>query len=450
MKILLFNPPRYNNTPVARIFRAEYLLNYCVAPPMDLAYFSAFIKKINDEVEIQILDANGENLNHEEALKRIIRFSPDVIITKGVLNILEHDLIVPKLYKTLNPNVKIFLNSRTAIGFEDFILKKFPFIDGILTGELDAYAHYFSKENLTDIKKLNKSLKNIKKPLILTFLDDNPLPDIDALPNIWYGGYYGHPYTKSGYFLVGGRGCVFKCSYCPTGGIINSPFFYRVKSIENVILEIKEIKERNIDDFFIFDEISTIPRRAELISKAIIKEKLDVTWGCEGMVKFVNRKMLYWMKKAGCRCIYYGIETADEKSLKMVNKPQTYQDMVRAIKLTKKMGIKVGLYLMLGLPSQSWYSFFKTLKLILSTNPDAFGVSILSPYPGTTLYKVMVYKSLINNSETTNLYDRHISKFTDSIPIKTEKLKPTEIKLQEIILKMFNYLKNRSHIKFFV
>lgn len=445
MKVLLLNPPRYNNTPVVRLFRAEYLLNYTIAPPMDLAYFSSAVKNQNKDIDITLIDANGENLDEFEVLKRIIEFNPDIIITKGVLNIIEHDLKIPKIYKEINPNVKIILNSRTVIGFEEFIKKEFPFVDAILTGELDAYARFFCN----NVDETIQSLKENPATLVLKNLDENPIPDIDILPNIWYFGYHARPYCRSGYFLTAARGCVFKCSYCPTGGIVNAPFFYRFRSIENIIDEIKELKERGIRDFFFFDEIFTIPKRAEKISQEIIKERLDITWGCEGMVKFVNKDMLYLMKKAGCRCVYYGIETADENVLKKINKPQSYEEMYRAIKLTKKLGIKVGLYLMTGLPGHSWRSFIKTLKLVLTTNPDSFGTSILSPYPGTTIYRD--YFENIENKENVDisLFDRHLVNIFNG-SIYNGNSKPLESKVQALILRSLNWIKNRPHLKFFV
>jgi anaerobic magnesium-protoporphyrin IX monomethyl ester cyclase len=445
MRILLYNPPRYHGYPVVRLYRSEYIYNKKgVVPPMDLAYFASALNKKYKDLEVKILDANGENLTEEKIKKIITLFSPNIIVVKATISTLSNDLMLLKEYKNEDKNVKIILSCRTCIGMEKYILKEYTFIDGIARGEIDAFVDLVSiigRKNSLTIKGLYTNSHHSDDLRIVEDLNENPIPMIEALPNIWYKGYHIPPYTKSGYFLIASRGCPFRCSFCPTGGIKGHPFYLRKRKSENVIEEIKLINSKGIRDFYFFDEIFTLPNHAEIISKKITEERLDVSWRCEGKVNFVTDGMLRSMKRAGCDVIFYGLETVNEKSLKNIKKEQTLWQFKKAILLTKKNEIKVGVYLLLGLPDENWKSIIKLILFLLRLNPDLIMFNLLSPYPGTKIFEEMKKQNLLLTDKYTNV-DRHLSeKELFKTNIKTKYLTPNHLKVIEFFIKKVFFYK---------
>src|SRR5262249_46084339 len=137
-RILLLNPPRYEGIPVVRLYRSEYLyVQGNQIPAMDLAYFAAAARR---SAIVEIVEANAEDLSLEDVLRRIEAFRPDVVVAKGVLNILHHDLAAPMAYKRRHGHVKIVLCCRGCLDAEASVLDEFPLLDAVARGEVDAFA----------------------------------------------------------------------------------------------------------------------------------------------------------------------------------------------------------------------------------------------------------------------------------------------------------------------
>jgi radical SAM superfamily enzyme YgiQ (UPF0313 family) len=226
---LLLNPPRVNGIPVTRLFRSEYLfVQGNQVPAMDLAYFAAAAK---GHAHLAIVEANGEDLSTEQVLERIIAFRPDVIVQKGVLNVLGHDLAAAAAYKARHPHVRVVLSCRGCVGAEDAVFRDFPVVDAVARGEIDAFARDLAdRPDLVDIAGLYVPDRPTRTIRVVEDLDEVPLPDLELMPRLWHSGfnlsYYGVP---SGYFLTTSRGCPYSCTFCMVGGIEGRPFRDRTR-----------------------------------------------------------------------------------------------------------------------------------------------------------------------------------------------------------------------------
>ena len=119
----------------------------------------------------------------------------------------------------------------------------------------------------------------------------------------------------------------------------------------------------------------------------MIKEKLNIIWNCYAHPNTVTNEMLKKMKKAGCFCIWYGIEAGDNSLLKIINKGTTVESVRKAVKLTKKNGIEVRGLFMLGLPGETPYLARKTINFAKKLDVDYAQFSITTPHIGTKLYE---------------------------------------------------------------
>jgi tetratricopeptide (TPR) repeat protein len=104
-------------------------------------------------------------------------------------------------------------------------------------------------------------------------------------------------------------------------------------------------------------------------------------------VNYVDEEMLYWMKKAGCIQISYGIESGSEKIRKALNKNINTEDIKRAFTLTTGYGILARAYFIYGSPGESWKTIEDTLDIIHSIKPLSIIFYILDIFPGTALYE---------------------------------------------------------------
>jgi len=214
-------------------------------------------------------------------------------------------------------------------------------------------------------------------------LDDLPFPDRTLLKN----DLYHVPLLKSPFTVIySSRGCPFRCKFC---GSKNYWQRFRTRSAQNVIAEIKECIERfKIRSFRFLDDTFTVnKRRVTKICELILENGWDIEWACLSRVDTVNEEMLKIMKKAGCKQIFYGVESGSPTILEYLRKDQTVEDAVRAFEWTRKAGIQAGAYFILGTPIDKWSTIRETIGVAKKLKPDFVGFNPVIPFPGTELYE---------------------------------------------------------------
>src|ERR1700690_1023158 len=62
----------------------------------------------------------------------------------------------------------------------------------------------------------------------------------------------------------------------------------------------------------------------------MIENKLDLEWVCDTRVDLVNDELLSLMSKAGCKTIWFGVESASQKILQRIGRNTTPQEVEKA------------------------------------------------------------------------------------------------------------------------
>lgn len=181
-------------------------------------------------------------------------------------------------------------------------------------------------------------------------------------------------------------GCKYKCDYCYHQ--ISFDGIYKFRSIENVITDLKAIKQ--LTNIVAFRDPNFYNERDRLIElcQRIIKERIGLSWAAQSPVIIGNDKeVLTLMKKAGCKLIFLGLETLNQKNLQSVNKPfkvAEYRDLISKI---HKTGIMVAGYFMFGLDYDTTETFDEVFSFIRQTKIELPIVNIFTPIPGTRVYQ---------------------------------------------------------------
>jgi len=105
-----------------------------------------------------------------------------------------------------------------------------------------------------------------------------------------------------------------------------------------------------LDDNFTFDLA-----RAEKILDGIIakKRKLDIYFLNGMRADHMTKNLLIKMKKAGCTTINYGVESVDPDVLSFIRKGVSLDQVENTVKMTRKVGIRVNIFLMIGNPGDN-------------------------------------------------------------------------------------------------
>jgi len=160
--------------------------------------------------------------------------------------------------------------------------------------------------------------------------------------------------------------------------------------------EMEECKKMGIREIFIYDDTFTINRQRVLdICSEIKKRNLKINWDIRARVDTVDEKILTEMKKTGCQRIHYGVEAGTQKVLNAMKKCITLEQVEKAFKSTRKVGIKTLAYFMIGSPQETRQDILETIKFAKKIKPDFVCFSITTPYPSTDLYSLGLKEKIL-------------------------------------------------------
>ena len=207
--------------------------------------------------------------------------------------------------------------------------------------------------------------------------EPDPIKDLDSLPIP--AKHFTYPHVSSS------RGCAWNCSFC------GSPEFWgrkiRWRSPEKFVEELEMLFRKGVSFFYFSDDTFTLdPKRVIEICKRIIEKNLRIAWYAISRVDQVDEEMLYWMRRAGCIQISYGVESGSEKIRKALGKPVKTEQIKRAFALTTRYGILSRAYFIYGAPGETWETIQETIDLMEDIKPLSAIFYILDVFPGTKLY----------------------------------------------------------------
>jgi hopanoid biosynthesis associated radical SAM protein HpnJ len=236
------------------------------------------------------------------------------------------------------------------------------------------------------------------------------IEDMDALPFVapvyrrdlnirnYFIGYLNYPYVS----LYTGRGCRSKCTFCLWPQTVGG-HRYRTRSPENVLAEVKWIKE-NMPEvreiMFDDDTFTDFKPRAEEIARGL--GQLGVTWSCNAKAN-VPYSTLKIMKENGLRLLLVGYESGDDQILLNIKKGLRTDIARRFAHDCRELGITVHGTFILGLPGETEETIAKSIAFAKEINPHTIQVSLAAPYPGTRLHQQALENGWIAPHRTINL-----------------------------------------------
>ncbi len=187
-------------------------------------------------------------------------------------------------------------------------------------------------------------------------------------------------------YLSTSRGCPATCNFC------NTPEFWgaaiRFRSAGSVLRELRLLRERHGLTYFSFRDDTFTANRSRVLElmKGIQASGLHPLWNCQSRVNLVDEDRLVAMKRAGCEFMQFGVEHGSERVLALLDKGTDLRHAQRALDLVRKVGINLGIYLITGIPGETWADVEETASLIRATRPADCQISPLALYPGTRLF----------------------------------------------------------------
>jgi radical SAM superfamily enzyme YgiQ (UPF0313 family) len=227
------------------------------------------------------------------------------------------------------------------------------------------------------------------------FVPSEEAPNLDSLPfprwDIMNGtsqrrlGINARP-LGGGFPLLASRSCPEFCTYCPHR-ILSS---FRARSIDNIIEELGYLCELSRRPYVVFrDPMFTADRaRCVELCNAIIKSKLRVRFECETRLDHLDEELLELMHRAGLRVVTFGVESISDETMRKVARrptPEAHQRLI--VDKCRELGISTVAYYVFGFLQDTWTSVAATIDYSISLGTTFAQFKLLTPYPGTPLWK---------------------------------------------------------------
>ncbi len=225
----------------------------------------------------------------------------------------------------------------------------------------------------------SKGRININNPTDDIDLENLPLP---ARYKLSLENYY---YDVANVII--NRGCPNQCSFCSRQKLFKTT---RIRSIESILTEIRDILSLQTYNYINFyDNININREFLRDFCNMFVENRILIPWGCELRVDTISFEEALLLKKAGCKLVATGIESANKKILEINFKYQDPKKVKTGIENLKKCGISIQAYFVLGLPGETVESFYQTAEYIKSLpldKNDKLNYFVATPYPGSRLW----------------------------------------------------------------
>ncbi|PIZ50979.1 hypothetical protein COY27_04970 [Candidatus Woesearchaeota archaeon CG_4_10_14_0_2_um_filter_33_13] len=171
-----------------------------------------------------------------------------------------------------------------------------------------------------------------------------------------------------------------QCTFCNHHG--NRKYYeYSLEEIKQTIINSKAKQF-----FFIDDMIS----KKRLLQIAELLDPLNVKWMCQlRPTKDLDKETLTKLYRAGLRVVIWGVESANNRILKLMKKGTNKEDLQMVLQDSHEIGIKNVLYIMFGFPTETKEDFLETIDFLKdnTTIIDLISTSTFGLQKNTPIYK---------------------------------------------------------------
>ncbi len=194
--------------------------------------------------------------------------------------------------------------------------------------------------------------------------------------------------TGGSFPLLASRSCPEFCTYCPHRILTT----YRARSVGNLLDELQYLTDANPHPYVVFrDPLFTQDRDRVLeLCDGIASRGLHLTFECETRLDRLDAELLEIMHKAGLRAMSFGVEAVSAQILKKVGRrpiPEAHQRAM--ITKCRQLGIVTAAFYVFGFLEDTRESIRASIEYAAELGSTVAQFKILTPYPGTPLFKRM-------------------------------------------------------------
>lgn len=362
-------------------------IKYSLFPPLGLATLAAYLSP-DDEIDLQ--DQHVETLNLND--------NPDLVIIQVYITNAYRAYKIADHYKKQGAYVLLGGLHVTSLPEEAA-----PHADTIFLGPGEETFPQFLK----DFK--NKSPKKVYSSSIRT---------LDKIPPIRRDLIKRNRYLVPNSIVVT-RGCPHHCDFCYKDAFFEGGRSFYTQIVDDALAEIDRLQGRHL--YFLDDHLLGNAKFASELFEGM-KGMNRVFQGAATVDSVLRGNLIEKAAEAGLRSLFVGFETFSPANLKQSNKKQNLEkDYVKAVNRLHSLGIMINGSFVFGLDEDDKDVFKRTVDWGVKNSITTSTYHVLTPYPGTRLFKDMEQQGRIL-TRNWDLYD------TRNVVYQTKNLTSDELK----------------------
>jgi radical SAM superfamily enzyme YgiQ (UPF0313 family) len=357
-----------------------------IRPPLGLMYIAAALEK--DGHKVIIIDAEINCLTSNQAVDKALKYRPDFIGITATTPEFESLCNMAHRIRELDPAVVVVAGGSHVSSLPDASITACPEIDYVAVGEGE-------KTMVSIVRGEPSPGERVVRAFPMQNLDENVLP---ARHLVDYSKYQ-YPIPGKGLVrmdaIESSRGCPFSCTFC-----CKRNTKHRLRSPELVVDEIEDSHKKYDTKFFMFfDDTFTVYKEFVLeVCDEIVKRGLNkkVSFYVNTRANTTDKEMLVNMKKAGLTEISMGVETGSERILRASKKGTRKEQYRRIYNWMSELGLQTRGSFIIGFPWEDHETIWDTINFAKELNLMRATCNIMTPYPGTKVYKQAIEKDGIS------------------------------------------------------
>lgn len=411
-------------------------------PPLGLACIAANLRK--ERYDVKIIDTSF--MRNLLELKDVLEdFGPQVVGLSFMSSISRYAFQVAELIRSVDPRICVVAGGPHPTIFPEDTISHYIHISVKGEGELVflrilkiAAAAGSLKHAIRDNPDLEgiRGIVYRKDGEIVNTGFSQPIENLDLLPSPAYDLLPRQFFANRITSIIASRGCPSDCNFCqPTQRklfgvkVKYEPIHKVLGMVERLLKDYSINRIHFVDDTFLINK-DWVRQFCEQLIKNRLNKKIEFHFNVRANV-LADAELFGLMRKANFTNAYLGAESGSQVILDEFRKRTKVEENISAVKLLKRFGFKVYMYLMLGAPSETQETLKATIEMVKITRPEDARVSLTSPLPGTDLEKYCIEKGII--IDNTDLYNKVYYESFDHFPIKLQVSREQILKAKRLI-----------------
>lgn len=393
---------------------------------MGLLSLATYLKQNGHTVQVYDRPVEGGNVR-----TRLKDFAPELV---GISSLggrsFEDAMAVSKIVK--KNNIPVVWGGPMPSLVPDIVLSN-GVVDYVVMGdgEITLLALINSVLNKTSLREID-GLAFIEdgKPVInrcreVTDLSTMPIIDFSFVDPKKY--YFSNKNCERMLHVYLSKGCTGKCTYCYSPGY--SKCVWHPRPSEHFLSEIRYLVENfDMDGVYFVDNMLS-PNEEYLVSlcNTLIESNLDIFWSCDMRVDLCTKEGLEKMYDAGCRWIFFGIESGSDERQKAIRKGLNLKKSIDIINYCHEIGITTTTSFVIGFPDETEEEIKKTIRFMQDLNSDVKIPALYGPFPESEMYHDLVKSKRLEVPQTYQEWKKLAS--IDTVGMNFSKVPTKELKV---------------------